>query len=92
MPRSPFRILLGRIRSPRGKAREKVAFDEAPACCKVGVGGGQCPNRVKMVGQHDDGVDRERVVRPRVTKRRAQRFDVVRQQAPAAVVQVSREE
>jgi len=39
-----------------GKAR----FDGRPACRVVAVGFGQGPDRVQMLGQHDDGVHIER--------------------------------
>jgi len=53
-------------------------FDQTPARCEVCVALRHCPDRMKMVWQDDDGIDRERVPLARLAKRRTQDLDMRR--------------
>lgn len=53
---------------------------------------GQRPYRVKVVGQDDDRIDRERVTLARLAERRAQERDMIRQQRQSSLREVDGEE
>jgi hypothetical protein len=58
----------------------KGGLDQLPAYCKIGVAFGQRPYGVKVIRQYHDGIDREWMALVRLTKRRAQQLDMIREQ------------
>ena len=56
----------------------ETRFDQSPARGVVGIAVRQSPYRVKMIGQNDDRLDREGMMRLDVTNGRFQRVDMIR--------------
>ena len=78
------------VRPPAGHGR--TLLDEPPAHGEIGCALRQCPDRMQMVGQHDNGIDREGIVPSRVTESGAEQVDVFGQQAQTSLGQIDREE
>jgi hypothetical protein len=62
------------------QAARKGGLDQLPAHGKIGITFGQRPYGVKVIRQHHDGIDREGMAPVRLTKRRAQQLDTIREQ------------
>jgi hypothetical protein len=75
-----------------GKYARKRALDQPPAQGVIGVPVRQHPDGVEMVRKHDRRRDLERMPRPGIVERRAQRRNMFDEQAPAAVKKVYGEE
>ena len=76
----------------RGDTFGKSHFDRLPAVGEVRVARRQGPDRVRVVGEHDPGVDLERHEVAHATDGGPQQVDVGDQEVGAAVAQVDREE
>ncbi len=57
-----------------------MAFDATPAARKVGIVGWQRQDRVQMLGEDDDRIDREWALKTRRAECVAQQADVVHEQ------------
>jgi hypothetical protein len=69
----------------------EASFDQAPAKRKIRIARRQCPYRMEMIRQHDNGVDLKRVL---LTHRRdcaPQSFDVISQQRLTSVQEINGE-
>ena len=66
----------------------KTRLYELPAGGEISVAHRQSPDRMNVVRQYDDGVDRERMVPSCRAERRAQRFDMIGEQSRPALGQI----
>jgi hypothetical protein len=62
-----------------GQTSRERRLDQPPAHGKIGIALRQRPDRMQMIGQHDDRVDLERVSSPHVAKRGTECCDMIRQ-------------
>lgn len=56
----------------RQRLREP-AFDQPPARREIRIGRRQCPDRMQMIRQHDEGINRERMILARGSDSLAQK-------------------
>src|SRR5258707_14248970 len=80
------------MRFHRLKSTRKARFKHPPGEREIGSSVGQGPDGVKMVRQHDDGLDGKWMPAARVAERRAEQINVVREQPKPAVCEVHSEE
>ena len=74
------------------KRSRKMALDQPPTGREISIALRQSPDRVQMVRQHDESVDRERQLSPRGCDRTPQKRDVFDQQACPPFQQIDGEE
>ena len=72
----------------RAPPTRECRLDEPPACGKIAVTRGQCPQRMKVVGQNHDRFDCEGLATSGVAECRPQQFDILGKQRQAAVGEV----
>ena len=72
-------------------ARE-CGLEQPPPQRKISVVFWQCPDRVQMVRQNDDGLDVEWMASPDIAECLAQEIDVIDEKMQAAISQIGREE
>jgi hypothetical protein len=75
LSQSAFRNPLARRRGTR-----KHGFDVPPSRREIGIAFRQRPDRMKMVRQYDDGIDREYMPDACVSKSRSQKIDMIGQE------------
>jgi hypothetical protein len=63
----------------RHEPMREVRFDPLPPAGKIGVAGWQSPDGVQMLWQDDDGINSERTLLPRDTKRYPQLVHMIHQ-------------
>jgi hypothetical protein len=51
---------------PSRESTREAALNQGPTDPEITITVGHCPNRMKVIRQYDDGVDRERMLMPRV--------------------------
>ena len=73
-------------------AAQERRLDQPPAGGEVCVALGQGPHRVQVIGQHDNRIDRERMMSVGLAKGATQGIDVVGQQSQSTVRQIDRKE
>ena len=65
LPQCDFAIAAARDRSASLEdAGGEPALDQVPTIRKIGVSIGQCHDDVKVIGQYNHGIDRERMIAP----------------------------
>jgi hypothetical protein len=69
---------------PFWKGRCKTALDQPPPHREIAIVRRQGPDRMQMLGQHHEGIDREGMIAPRRGDRLAQQSDLVDAQGFAA--------
>jgi hypothetical protein len=79
-----FAVLFRRL-VLRGDTPREEAFDSPPSTGEVAIVGGQCHDRVQVIGQDDDRIDRERTFAPGHAKGRTQSDYVVDEHGRASV-------
>ncbi len=70
----------------------KPALDQPPSRREIAILRGQGPDRMDMIGQNDERVDRKRMVSPRRDHRLARERNVIDEQGLPPLLQVHREE
>ena len=94
LPDPPFAARPTNFASPLGR-RHRLGEDDldlSPAGRKIGVAFGQSPNRVNVVGQHDERVNAKWMPVKGAAGRFTQRLDLVGEETAATIEQVRREE
>jgi len=92
IPRSLRASRNGASRFDRTDAVCKPRFDQAPPCREISVARRQRPHRMKMVGENDERVDRERPPFACSRRREPQAGNVLDEQSLPAIQQVHREQ
>ena len=80
MPRSLRLARTALSRSRFGNARAKTALDKSTARGEIAIARRQLPDRMQMIGQHDESIDHEGMGLPRYGDRFAQGCDMIDQQ------------
>jgi hypothetical protein len=75
--------------SPTARLREN---DQPPSRRKIPIALRHRPDRMEMIGQYDDRIDRKWMALAGLAKRKAQGFNVFRQQPQPAVGKIDRKE
>src|SRR5579871_3439275 len=75
-----------------GQGADEPALDQAPAAREVRVVGWQGPDRMQVLGKHDEGVDAEGLMAKRPARRFPERIDVFDERGGPAVQERHREE
>jgi hypothetical protein len=77
---------------PLRQRPRKMALDEPLAGREIGIARRQGPDRVQVIGQHDERIDRARPALPCLGDRHAKRRDMVDEQGLSPLQQINREE
>src|SRR5580704_13698453 len=82
LPYATLTLSQSAFRNPlaRRQGTRMHSFDMPPSCCKIGIAFRQRPDRMKMVRQYDDGIDREYMPDACVSKSRSQKIDMIGQE------------
>ena len=70
----------------------EAVLDQSPARRKIGIAGRQTPNRMQVIGQHHECIDRECKALASRGNGSAEEFDMIDEQSLTTVQQVDREE
>ncbi|MDT4862222.1 hypothetical protein FQZ97_968620 [compost metagenome] len=94
LPDSPFSFAQAAFRCPLsiGKRAGELCLDQPPTPRVVSVSRWQGAQRVKVIGEDDDGVDAPGVALHAVAEAGPQEINVLREQTAAPVGHVEREE
>ena len=75
-----------------GHRARKPVLDPSPPNGEVGVARRQCPDRMDVIGQDDDGIDRKRIAFARLAHGYTEIIDMLDEQGAPALQQIDREE
>jgi hypothetical protein len=90
LPDAAFALARSARRNALAEAQpaRECCLDQPPACREMAVASGQRPQRMKVIRQYHDPVDREGMAMPGVPERRPQQSDIVGKQRKAAICEV----
>jgi hypothetical protein len=66
-------------------------FDQPPPHGEIGITLRQCPDRVEMVRQHDDSIDRESVSRARISECTSKLIDPIDEEIRSTIGEINSE-